>query len=413
MSHTTPSSLESLPVDVLVAFLSASDSLADLHAFIRSSPWLYKVFLASKRAILLNVISKDAGPVIRDYVALSLTPPLDLAQDNHHENALDAVRKYQSLPAGSKARVGINIEQVLDITQFQRTAHFFVDLYERTRLPLLAEYTQAAAMPFSPHERQRLYRAFVRHQVFTRLYPWHVRKSVDRWEVGGEFFGLFEAWEIEQVSVAHAFVFSLISAMHVLRPQCCRDDYTSRSLGWTTCPHEWRYTDDLGALRCKIASLGETEAAFMWELEDHVRLRETYHIDGGVWGTIDSLDESHHLTIKDRNQGDPEELSEILDRRKSLYEVEKGRPRLTAGASCDEPPFGWVDAMRGLNCSRWGTSLGMCFCWGVQSPGCLKGWRLLPRWRQLGFVFWDKDRVELLYENSRFRPGWLGESFQP
>ncbi|KAK8047482.1 hypothetical protein PG996_015546 [Apiospora saccharicola] len=345
-SNIASCGLESLPVDVLVPILSASDSLADLHAFIRASHWLYRVFLGSKRAILLAIVSKDAGPVTRDYVALLLTPKLDPCHAYYHDNLLGGIRKYQAVPPGSEATMGITVEQVIDIIRLQRTVHFYIGLYELTQLPRLEqEYTPAAATPWCPHEHQRLSRTLVRHQILTRLNSWKYRQSIGR-GVDRLFLNTLEDWEIEQISVAHAFVYTVICALHVSNPACT--EYSRlRTRDWMPCRDRWYYTDNLSTLRCQIVSLSKTRIGFMVRLKEEIRKRGASRYEGN-WGLIKSLNVSHYFSHPRSWYGSSSaRILAQLGGRRAVYEAEKARPRLFAGVSVGEPPFGWVDAMGG------------------------------------------------------------------
>ena len=69
---------------------------------------------------------------------------------------------------------------------------------------------------------------------------------------------------------------------------------------------------------------------------------------------------------------------------------------LVAGHRASEPSYGWVDAMGGLNCCRWGHSM-------IRGPGpeaamvnCRHVHQKLGRWRILGCMFWDKQRIDTI-----------------
>ncbi|KAK8041484.1 hypothetical protein PG994_014491 [Apiospora phragmitis] len=376
--------LESLPVDALVAILSASNSLSDLHAFIRASPWLYQVFLSSKRAILLEIVVRETGPAIRDYFALSTLPLLYRDHQYHVAGALDALRKYEELLTGAKPAIGIAVEQVIDIIQFKRTVDFFVDVYEYTRLLLLKSINPAAATPLSRSEYQRLSRAFVRHQIFTRLYPRQCF-AMNQLPLGEGLFGLFEAWEMEQISVAHAFVFTFFAALHPPRwDSVCfqRDCPTS-----PVCESVGCYPDDLTAVRHQFSSLISTDAKFMESFKRIFKHRDSRR-GLGVWGGYDTLNASHGYNARIMSAGDHPLSLDAFKEAESLWWSEKAKPKLCAGLGADEPPFAWVDAMQGLNCRRWGEDLDLCFCEDECANYCYGLLEDLAKWRKLGFVFW-------------------------
>ncbi|KAK8085735.1 hypothetical protein PG997_007006 [Apiospora hydei] len=111
---------------------------------------------------------------------------------------------------------------------------------------------------------------------------------------------------------------------------------------------------------------------------------------------------------------------------------ERERPRLVYDEDADArgddgaPPFAWVDAHDGLHCQRWGTQLR----YGLLASGgggggdgggqidveprftrsqvtCFRG--MESWWCHLGFLFWDRERVEQ-FQRKRlpvFETGWL------
>ncbi|KAH6854545.1 hypothetical protein B0I37DRAFT_33318 [Chaetomium sp. MPI-CAGE-AT-0009] len=75
----TPSCpLEALNMDCVVTVLSASDSLADLGAFIRASPAVLNYFLSAKVSIPCDLITKELGLTITDLFIISLTDGIDM-----------------------------------------------------------------------------------------------------------------------------------------------------------------------------------------------------------------------------------------------------------------------------------------------------------------------------------------------
>lgn len=78
--------------------------------------------------------------------------------------------------------------------------------------------------------------------------------------------------------------------------------------------------------------------------------------------------------------------------------------------SASNPPFAWVDARDGWSGNRWGNSL------HEKPPAILDNTLYqairaeVDLWRWIGYVFWDKKRVEQFKEIealSAYRTGWL------
>ncbi|KAK7991949.1 subtilase [Apiospora saccharicola] len=207
--------------------LSASASIADLHAFIQASSLLYRVFLLFKTAILLEVSGRDEGIVVRDYVAFSQVEFRGRFDDDYLDKTLKNIQRYQSLPPGRKATtVGVTARQAAYIIDFSRTVRFFIDLFTSNRFPILEAFVgqEAAAAPLSPGGICLLFCV-----------------GRDRGDGDGDdtdaidtdaidtdaivrrrFFGLFAPWEMEQVAAAHAFVFSVHRAWGKCTPKAER-----------------------------------------------------------------------------------------------------------------------------------------------------------------------------------------------
>lgn len=90
-------------------------------------------------------------------------------------------------------------------------------------------------------------------------------------------------------------------------------------------------------------------------------------------------------------------------------------PLIVYGTTITDPPFGWVNALDGLNCFRWGVELYKQFPYsrgtGI-SYNDNNGWperrKKVARWWWMGFLFWDKDRVDLLKSAFPvYGTGWL------
>ncbi|KAK8045093.1 subtilase [Apiospora rasikravindrae] len=424
-SNTVACHLHSLPVDGLVALLSASVSLADLYAFIRASPLLYEVFLKSKTAILLEICSRDEGPVIRDYVAFSLTAPLDWYTEAYRSEALEAVQRYQGLPPGRNATMGITEDQVIAIIQFQRTVQFFLNLYAATRLAVLEAIrgqpaAAAIAAPLSREEHQRVSQALVRHQVFTRIHPEPDRRHSADAPIRSGFFGLFASWEMEQISTAHAFVFSVHRAYAACTPRPERRLYTHKAVPVFEGEDEYLHNViDMGMLRHKILSAAAFDSGLMQKMRVYLQGEADKPVKTRCLFNVLTAGEHFPKTklLEPLPDGAPhsflvrqEKQKEAIKVRDALYLREDARAPLVACTSTGEPPFGWVDALQGLDCHRWGEDLPRCAPNGTTVRRQMDVLENVARWRWLGFVFWDKGRIELAKASEgQFKTGWLTE----
>ncbi|KAK8017972.1 subtilase [Apiospora marii] len=384
--------------------------------------------------MLLGTVSRDEGIVIRDYVALSLTALLDMKREGYRNEALEAIQRYQSLSRGRKATVGVTADQAVDIIQFQRTVRFFVDLYASTRLAVheaAVGQSAAAAAPLSLAEYQRLSQALVRHQIFMRLHPGPDRSGTDATHatqalVCRRCFGLFAAWKMEQVAAAHAFVCSTHRAytQRPPKPERIRDSglaaplhqsQATRRVGVFERFRLWTYLLDTSRLRQKVMWIAAADADLLPRMRTF--LQEELGVVLTYRGQLDVLLQSHGFPKNEPSSELPPSVPPPMSERKkeaakvwdALYRYEDAAEPLAAGTSAGEPPFGWVDALRGLDARRWGRDLPRCAPVGSNEAQHAAVRMRYAKWAWLGFVFWDKERVDLLKGvfDEWYKTGWV------
>ncbi len=399
--------LESLHTDALVAILSVSRSVADLHAFIHASPLVYKCFLSAKKIILLGIVSRDLGPVIRDVAALSRMKQLDWYMEGYHHQARNAMEECRQYLSDFEGVRGATLDEIIQIVRINRTTQFFVDLCAAPRLAAFRRVCPGASYGLSITERQRFSLALVHWQMLMRIYPGTYnphRREDDNKSVVSKFTAILAAWEMEQMSGANAFLTSICYALFrftegtkaVVRPSPGPTNPDRGGQFWA------KYGADIDALRRKIAQESTTNPTLLEQIDSY--LSKTPHTASGG---LDFLVAGHGQV---RNASpDDQEVSWDRDR-EELELRERESPKIVAGNSADEPPYAWVDALDGLNVARWGSHLLPMPVPGVALRLRKEKMDARRRWRWMGFVFWDKDRVELLKREptfSNFRTGWL------
>ncbi|KAK3290912.1 uncharacterized protein B0H64DRAFT_410914 [Chaetomium fimeti] len=424
--------LELLPTEVLVAILSSARSTVDLHALIHASPRLYQVFVSAKREVLLSIVATDLGQGLRDAVAVLLIAPtkLDYREPTYFEECERIIHRYEDLPRGYRqltSASGLTIDTVIALSHLNRTVQFFVDDYAESRFPELHAIHPGAANPLTTTERRRLAKALLRHQLLARFeggshpqirYLGPGQPLPPKTVMMHRFLALFPAWETEQLAQAHGY----------LNEPIWRAFPRPWSLGYVTEPGQPRDPSrdrrrnaaiyDLDMLRRALLAERERERTQPSPLypkptpsppgQAKRLLARFRFLDTGPLPVMDGA--SYRVQ------------RELWDLRDELYRKEEGLPRLVAGNHGggdveDEaaPPFGWVDAHGGLDCRRWGDQVWR-EAWGGgedETTRHQRGWARMnmDRWRWLGFVFWDRARVELLTTPTPTVPadglGWL------
>ncbi|KAH6650776.1 hypothetical protein F5144DRAFT_608656 [Chaetomium tenue] len=431
--------LELLPTEVLVAILSAVRSTADLHALIHASPRLYQVFMAAKREVLLSIVATDLGNGLRDAIAaLRITPSkLETRETASLEDCERIIRRYEALPhhLGQLTSASeLAMDTVIALSQLNRTVQFFVDEFAESRLPELRKIHPDAANPLTPTERRRLSQALLRHQALAHLeHGNRPRQTLDGAPLAEEtamthrFLHLFRPWAAEQLAEAHGLVTELVSCafphhlttalrlMHPERPKTARERRRDAALY------------DLAALRAELVA--ERARAVPVADDPSPWRRRVVRPEPTTTGRVSSPSPRFPcLAAGPLPAWDPASYRvrrEGRGLRDALYQREDRLPPLVPAAADDgdeddaAPPFAWVDAHGGLDCQRWGGQVRREARGDGEddTTGHQRIWvrENVNRWRWLGFVFWDRARVELLKMTPRTpagEEGWLTAPYE-
>lgn len=389
------SRLELLPSEILVAILSCAQSRDDLHSLIRASPVVYTAFCATRQAVLTSIVVQSLGSGIRDAITVTQIVKPDFKPTKWNETFDEAIERYDAVPHGLENTRGLLIDDIIALVHVNHDVQFLIDDFAATKLPELRDVHPEAATPLTTTERQRLVQAVLRHQVLACLdyndFFWSERNR----PILQKFLGLFCAWEVQQLADAHGFVVKTIyrANQHRRGPwMMTRDRFSPRE------EHTRKAIKDIGLLRKDILAERERNLEGGQAPERTIMLpglpafpcRFNYLIAGPR--PNDML--AQHLAA----QVHPVEL----------YDREDASPALMFYEASDAPPFAWVDGHAGIDCQRWGQYL-----WRQPAEALSAGRRMwmrqkLNRWRHLGFMFWDRGRVELLKTRLReYETGWL------
>jgi hypothetical protein len=416
---------------VLAAILSAARSTADLAALIRASPRLYHVFASARREVLLSIVASNLGPALRDAVAALLITPTKLHYPGDYGDAkslyLDecerVIRRYEALPRGEgglASASGLPMDAVLALLRLNRSVQYLIDEFAESRLPELRKKHPDAAGPLTAAERRRFARALLRHQVLARIEYGGCLLRVEAGEhlpretaMMHRFLGLFRPWETEQLAEAHAF----------LEAMACRAFPPGRGVGWPRESDqpvtEWERKRDAA-----IYDLGNLHRALV--VAERARATVAAAAEPGAsrsrarWAGSMVLSARFQFLragpLPAQGGGSYYVASEFRGLRDELYRREDAMPALVytddEGDDDTAPPFAWVDAHGGLDCHRWGHQARREVLQEGQedTTGRQRIWirEYLNQWRWLGFVFWDRTRVELLKTRMPvYGTGWL------
>ncbi|VUC35249.1 unnamed protein product [Clonostachys rosea] len=408
--------LEALPADVLLAILSSAHDTVDLYSVVRSSRVVYDVFRSAKRTVLISILARDLGTSgLQSAIAATLITLQTIRhRAGHEEDENIAIKLFESLLHGdcglSLAR-GLSEAEFARLVGVNRSVQFVVDEYAATRLPRLREIHSDAARPLNSRERQRLALAFLRHQVLASIHSTSTLTAGT--VVYQQFSTLFQPWEIQQIADAHSFLRVMASFVF---PSCER---IPRSLSrvyitgreWWSDADEQEAMSDLNVMRARFLQKCGHKTVADLEMEQSIseREREARH----------NMMPVSYSFLAAGPMPDQISSSQVVAQYLSLQEIyqrEDALPGLFAaeddGDGGQSVPFAWIDGHRGIDCQRWGRHLfRKAVPPGQESLTALQtNWtRLIVRqWRWLGFMFWDRERVELLKSKlPEYATGWL------
>jgi hypothetical protein len=397
--------LEALNMDCLGAILSASDSVTDLHAFIRASPALFNSFVAAKASILCRVVANELGPVTRDAFMMSLTDGIDMMAFGTLEQGLDiAVDVYrQVLRADSAPWIQIpDVNTAVGMARLTQVVRYFVDVYSNHRIQHIQN---ALNLPFQPRvisqsERRRIAQSLMRLQV---MYNLHHLDFTDATKAVGFFatvVRLFESWELEQVSEIANFVSNLVASHHEL-------DGISPDFGPD---HSRKYYPNLSPFHAELMEARRRDPRHMDKVMANPRI-----CSGKLFGSglrIPWLDSSYRSPSEWLwwERGPSAAGLAVLDQLEQSAEAAAAEINFN-GDSPMGPPWAWVHAWNGKRVIRWGNDL---VPYAPSDGDWVEHSRikdLMQSWRWLGLMFWDKDRAEELLKAELLQgcsTSWLG-----
>ncbi|KAM7205923.1 hypothetical protein V8F33_000753 [Rhypophila sp. PSN 637] len=251
--------LQTLFFDIAYEIASSAESLADLESLILASRPCYNAFSTHRNSILSSVLLNELGPAnYRELLAIAHIPAGVSAMGSHgevrgafhsdletdtndktDEACLIAVLEpylehYFSTRPFEDLRDPGSISQILQVYKtirritdryFAQTSELLMGVWTLSSGNMLDLNTGKAILaPISRAETARLQRAFLRYELYSRLFPYKEvesggddprSRSIDIMSsISGESqFDLFirrlEPWEVEELCSIHRFFFNL------------------------------------------------------------------------------------------------------------------------------------------------------------------------------------------------------------
>ncbi|KAF4473003.1 hypothetical protein FALBO_111 [Fusarium albosuccineum] len=201
-------SLEHLAPELLSLILQNVDSPRNLHHFISASPACLRTFLQSPQLVLSSVIKNALPAHIVQYALATLQAP-SVSSDipSFLDKCFDSTTSFD-FPT--------NKADILQVYHLYNRLSYLLDAYLKhmERLGL----GESVLLP-SLSERTRLQRAFLRFELYCRVFPHQRRVPHEPPRSGRRFdaleqFGLFLSnltpWEVEEMSCVELYLSSVI-----------------------------------------------------------------------------------------------------------------------------------------------------------------------------------------------------------
>ncbi|EXF73450.1 hypothetical protein CFIO01_09571 [Colletotrichum fioriniae PJ7] len=387
INYSPPSAFENLPADILLGIISFLESLSDLNTVVNASPSLRRFFIAERRRVIRQIVHRDAAPILQDAVALAVIPRFGQSGDNYARDMVSATKLYaifrENLCADTADISSISADHLIDATRCDFVARSFVTLYAEVQRQQLWTVDSEAAKSLTKDEEDRLVLACLRYQLLTQV-------CRDR---------------IEQIAGIHDFAGKLHQFL-VSQQNPVEFDTQNAHVFYdiTTFRQILRGGLNMGQENTKIFASALTELKC---ISDHQILRGGHQVPSNYmleyFPVVSSqLDLTLHTLLSHEY--------EIRRLRDVIYGYERRLPAITIDDSKPGLSFAWIDAHDGLDCRRWGSELlrNSPDHVGIDSTRLDRVKATVEVWRQLGFLYWDRDRVQLLKRSLlQYRTGWL------
>ncbi len=396
---TVPTSgLASLPHELILFILCSLDSVFDLYALIRTSSRPYLVFRAEQGQVLFSVLSNELGPVIRDAVALSKMEFHDSFKPTYFREVAAITSQYADLLSGKRhlSASTISLDELRGILPLHRAVNSIARFFASCKIQCVsqasrhspADVASVAARIASSSELLRIKRALYRREMVSRLggngyhalgtrKPW---RYADLRAINCGFLNLFEPWHIGQVRSVNVFL-SVLCKAHLFEAPA---DILGAEMNEEMLTRIYFRLESLGTV---LDALDKTEAGRRFKQETSLAMsRSSYDARNAsrfkrCW--MSCLNQQNEYVRRHRY---------VLDR--DGREARGERMHFVADSELD-PPYAWIDGLRGCYCSSWLGRLEEDLD-EISEAEVKEADERKTLWNCLGFIFFDRDRIQAL-----------------
>ncbi|KAJ6780790.1 hypothetical protein PWT90_10329 [Aphanocladium album] len=378
--------LEVLPPELVAAILYQVTTVEALGALVRASPVAYDCFQAQKDDILKTVLFNKLGPVIRDAIFGFYQCSLDFSVSDNGATQERASLQYEHLlqtASPRELRVRASPSVVLDVINHVKAFSKIIDWITTPVLEEIKAVDAAAAGPVTHTERRRFMQGLFRYAALSRYHRDYRRSDFSVFIFyENPCLRMFRAWELQQISDTGCYLGNMVASLKAWQANDAtqeRDDDEDDAIDCAFDP-KTNHIPDLTIFCRRVENVMAADAGFSAvsqerRIKPHLEPISILQHDNLPWYSADA--------------------------REYAEKLESEANCLTDAGNVANPPFAWVDATAGAPWPEWGN-------WPVN----VVIHRRLLSWRWLGFMFWDRERVERLKQTEHFAhflTGWFAE----
>lgn len=217
----TQQSRHYLPPEIVDLILKFIPSLQDLKSFIRASPLLYRCYVARRRWVLTEVLTRELSPQLL-LLLVACVKAQNIAGSQASDSAFkEFVDKYSlndnQFSEHIQAELVMEIDQVIRLHDIVSSCVIDFASYCFQCYPT-SLHTRDSTQQLSPTERCRLFRSFYRYELFARLFSDYSYlaqvydlASVNNYRLGcfdeiRTFFSYLSPWEAEEIRCVYEYL---------------------------------------------------------------------------------------------------------------------------------------------------------------------------------------------------------------
>lgn len=216
--------LNHLAPELLIIILSSTESSKDLHKLISASSACFRAFVLNRNTILLSILRNAVEPsVFREMLAISHVPSLASFTDGHRrsttgpsDSPTDTVKLFlEHYFSNREFDIPSETTRIVSMSRLYNMVSRISDEFFSQASRLLMGDADVPSLdghnisPLSTTEKTRIQRAFFRYELYTKVFPTRENGWKSLFDARAQF-DLFirhlAAWEVEEMSCVYVYL---------------------------------------------------------------------------------------------------------------------------------------------------------------------------------------------------------------